>query len=117
VTASTLTQSVPLGIAAGLIAGKAIGVFGASWLIVKLAGASFPAGATMRQFFAVCLLCGVGFTMSLFIGGLAFEGQDAIYETQLKIGVLGGSLLSALLGVALMLSGPRADALNGPSSR
>ena len=77
VTVSTLTQSVPLGITAGLVAGKAVGVFGASWLIVKLAGASFPAGATLRQFFAVCLLCGVGFTMSLFIGGLAFEGQDA----------------------------------------
>ncbi len=115
VTASTLTQSVPLGIAAGLIVGKAIGVFGASWLIVKLAGASFPAGASMRQFFAVCVLCGVGFTMSLFIGGLAFEGQDAIYETQLKIGVLGGSMLSALLAVALMLSAPRRSALSDPS--
>ncbi len=114
---STLTQSVPLGIVAGLVAGKAIGVFGASWLIVHLAGASFPAGASMRQFFAVCLLCGVGFTMSLFIGGLAFEGQDALYETQLKIGVLGGSLLSALLGVALMLSGRRTDALSDPSPR
>ena len=110
VTASTLAQSVPLGIVAGLVAGKAIGVFGASWLIVRLAGASFPAGASMRQFFAVCLLCGVGFTMSLFIGGLAFEGQDPLYETQLKIGVLGGSLISALLAVALMLGGPRAGA-------
>jgi Na+:H+ antiporter, NhaA family len=55
--------------------------------------------------------------MSLFIGGLAFEGQDALYETQLKIGVLGGSLLSALLGVALLLSGPRPaeDKLSDPS--
>ena len=51
----------------------------------------------------MCLLCGVGFTMSLFIGGLAFAGQGAAYEIQLKLGVLGGSLVSALLGTALML--------------
>jgi NhaA family Na+:H+ antiporter len=69
----------------------------------------------MRQFFALCLLCGIGFTMSLFIGGLAFEGQDPVYETQLKIGVLGGSLLSALLAVVLMLAGPRSAALSDPS--
>lgn len=107
VTPATFGETVPLGIAAGLVAGKAIGVFCASWLIVRLAGASFPAGASGRQFFAVCLLCGVGFTMSLFIGGLAFEGQGAVYETQLKLGVLGGSLVSALLGVALLLAGPK----------
>lgn len=105
VSASTLAQPVPLGIIAGLVAGKVIGVFGAAWLIVKLAGASFPADASRLQFFAVCLLCGVGFTMSLFIGGLAFEGRDAIYETQLKIGVLTGSLIAAIAGVSLMLVG------------
>ncbi len=109
VTFATFAETVPLGIATGLVAGKAIGVFCASWLIVRLAGASFPAGASGRQFFAVCLLCGVGFTMSLFIGGLAFEGQGTAYETQLKLGVLGGSLVSALLGVALLLAGPKAD--------
>jgi NhaA family Na+:H+ antiporter len=59
------------------------------------------------QFFATCVLCGIGFTMSLFIGTLAFEGQDAAYETQLKIGVLGGSLVSALAGAALFMLGPR----------
>ncbi len=105
VTLSTLAQPVPLGIAAGLLLGKAIGVFGASWLLIKLGGARLPAGATTRQFFGVCVLCGVGFTMSLFIGGLAFEGQGAGYETQLKIGVLGGSLLAAVLGSALLLRG------------
>jgi len=103
VTPASFGQAVPLGIALGLVAGKAIGVFAAAWLVVRLAGASFPAGATLRQFFAVCLLCGVGFTMSLFIGGLAFAGQGAAYEIQLKLGVLGGSLVSALLGTALML--------------
>ena len=107
VTPATFAESVPLGIAAGLVAGKAVGVFCASWLIVRLAGASLPAGASGRQFFAVCLLCGVGFTMSLFIGGLAFDGEGPSYETQLKLGVLGGSLVSALLGVALLMAGPK----------
>jgi NhaA family Na+:H+ antiporter len=102
VTLATLAQAVPLGIALGLVAGKAVGVFGAALIVVKVAGASLPAGASLRQFFAVCVLCGIGFTMSLFIGTLAFEGQGAAYETQLKIGVLGGSLVAALLGVALL---------------
>ncbi len=107
VTWQTLAGPVPLGIALGLVVGKAVGVFGAAWLMVRLAGADYPAGASRRQFFAVCLLCGIGFTMSLFIGGLGFEGQGAAYETQLKIGVLGGSLVAAVLGVALLLAGPR----------
>ena len=109
VSLSTLAQSVPLGIALGLVVGKAVGVFGASWLLIRFAGASVPAGANWRQFFSVCVLCGIGFTMSLFIGGLAFEGQSPELETQLKLGVLAGSLVSAVLGVALMLgsAGPR----------
>lgn len=105
VTWSTLVQSVPLGIAAGLLLGKAVGVFGASWLLVRYAGAQLPAGADWGQFFGVCVLCGVGFTMSLFIGGLAFQGQGADYETQLKIGVLGGSLLAGVLGSMMLLRG------------
>jgi Na+:H+ antiporter, NhaA family len=51
----------------------------------------------------VCVLCGIGFTMSLFIGGLAFAGQGAGYETQVKLGVLGGSLVAGMLGVVLLL--------------
>ena len=107
VSLSTLLLPVPLGIAAGLVAGKAIGVFGAAWLMVRFAGAGVPSGASWTQFFAVCLLCGVGFTMSLFIGGLAFEGQGAAFETQLKLGVLGGSLVAAVLGVTVMLTAVR----------
>jgi Na+:H+ antiporter, NhaA family len=103
--AGVLLQSVPLGIAAGLVLGKAVGVFGASWLLIKFAGARLPAGAGWASFFGVCVLCGMGFTMSLFIGGLAFEGQGADYETQLKIGVLGGSLLAGVLGSLMLLRG------------
>ena len=107
VSIQTLLSPVPAGIALGLLLGKATGVFGASWLLMRCTGASVPQGATERQFFAVCVLCGIGFTMSLFIGGLAFEGLGADLETQLKLGVLGGSLLSALLGVALLLTAPQ----------
>lgn len=103
VTVATLLQSVPLGIAAGLLLGKAVGVFGASWLLIRFAGARLPAQSDWGQFFGVCLLCGVGFTMSLFIGALAFEGQGPGHETQVKLGVLGGSLLSGILGTVLLL--------------
>lgn len=103
VTMGTLLQSVPMGITAGLLLGKAIGVFGASWLLIRFAGARLPAEAGWGQFFGVCVLCGVGFTMSLFIGALAFSGQDAAYETQLKLGVLCGSLLSGVLGAVMLL--------------
>ena len=103
VTLATLLQSVPLGIAAGLLLGKAVGVFGASWLLIRFAGARLPAQADWSQFFGVCLLCGVGFTMSLFIGALAFGGQGPDYATQVKLGVLGGSLLSGVLGTVLLL--------------
>ena len=106
VSLGTLAQGVPLGIAAGLVAGKAIGVFGASWAVLRATGGALPAGASWRQFFGVCVLCGIGFTMSLFIGGLAFTGQGADYETQVKLGVLGGSLVAGLLGVAVLLSAP-----------
>ncbi|WP_411886291.1 Na+/H+ antiporter NhaA [Polaromonas sp. YR568] len=110
VTMGTLLQSVPLGITAGLLLGKAIGVFGASWLLIRFAGARLPAEAGWGQFFGVCLLCGVGFTMSLFIGALAFAGQDAAYETQLKLGVLCGSLLSGVLGAVMLLRSSAAKA-------
>lgn len=107
VTVATLMQSVPLGIAAGLVLGKAAGVLGASWLLIRYASARLPARASWGQFFGVCLLCGVGFTMSLFIGGLAFEGQGAGYETQVKLGVLCGSVLSGVSGTIMLLRSQR----------
>jgi Na+:H+ antiporter, NhaA family len=103
----TLAESVPLGIAAGLVLGKAVGVFGASWLLAVTGAAELPDGANRWQFFGVCVLCGVGFTMSLFIGGLAFEGQDPAYETQVKLGVLGGSLIAGVLGTFILMRAER----------
>ena len=104
---ATLFGSVPLGIVLGLVVGKAVGVFGGAQLVMRLTGASLPAGSSRAQFLAVCVLCGIGFTMSLFIGSLAFETLDADYHRQLRIGVLLGSLLSATLGVYLMLRASR----------
>jgi len=97
-----LLEPIPLGIAAGLVLGKVVGVFGSSWLMIKLGWAQPPAGADWTQFFGVCVLCGIGFTMSLFIGGLAFAGLDAGYETSVKLGVLCGSLLAGVLGAAIL---------------
>ena len=107
VTLATLGRGIPLGIVLGLVVGKSIGVFGASTLLMRITGAGLPAGATTRQFIGVCVLCGIGFTMSLFIGGLAFAGQDPVYEVEVKLGVLGGSLVAGLLGVALLLGRAR----------
>ena len=104
--ADALLHGVTLGIASGLVAGKTIGVAGAAWLLMRLTGARLPEGASWRQFLAVAMLCGIGFTMSLFIGDLAFDGE-AGQETQVKIGVIGGSLVAALLGVGLLLVRPK----------
>ncbi|WAC72235.1 Na+/H+ antiporter NhaA [Roseateles sp. SL47] len=100
---SDLLHPVSMGIALGLLIGKAVGVFGTSWLMIRLGWASKPGGADWVQFFGVCVLCGIGFTMSLFIGGLAFEGLSADYETRVKLGVIGGSLLSGIAGTLILL--------------
>jgi len=97
-----LLQPLPMGIAMGLLVGKAVGVFGSSWLLIKFGAASRPSGASWTQFFGVCVLCGIGFTMSLFIGGLAFEGLGPEFETQVKLGVLGGSLLAGVIGAWIL---------------
>ena len=103
VNLATFLQTVPLGITAGLLLGKAVGVFGAAWLMIRYTKAQLPDQASWMQLFGVCVLCGVGFTMSLFIGGLAFTGQGATFDTQLKLGVLMGSILSGVLGALILL--------------
>ncbi|UTP39900.1 Na+/H+ antiporter NhaA [Phenylobacterium sp. LH3H17] len=102
---SALAAPVPLGVAAGLFLGKQIGVFAASWIVVRLNLADLPAHATWRQVYGVSLLCGIGFTMSLFIGLLAFKApelQDAV-----KLGVLAGSGLAGLAGSAVLAGAKR----------
>jgi Na+:H+ antiporter, NhaA family len=96
VTSAELTQPVTLGIALGLLAGKVMGVTGASWLAVKLRWAQLPPGIGWHAMLGVGLLCGVGFTMSLFIGTLAFEHAGAQYHRSVRIGVLAGSTLAAV---------------------
>ncbi|MEE4350373.1 MAG: Na+/H+ antiporter NhaA [Pacificimonas sp.] len=91
---------LPLGIAMGLFFGKQIGVFGFAWLAIKLGAASMPAGVNWRQLYGLACLTGVGFTMSLFIGGLAFDSAEQM--NAVKIGVLGGSLLAGLVGYGLL---------------
>ena len=100
VTLPTIMAPLPLGIALGLFVGKQLGIFGSVWLAVKMGVAVRPKNASWAQVYGVALLCGIGFTMSLFIGGLAFT--DAAQDDAVKIGVLTGSLLSALAGYVVL---------------
>jgi NhaA family Na+:H+ antiporter len=93
---AALRDPVFLGVALGLFAGKQLGVFACTWTLVRLGIARLPEGAGWGQFYGCCVLTGIGFTMSLFIGGLAFPDGDAIAAT--RLGVLVGSLVSALGG-------------------
>ena len=101
-TFSTLLNPVPLGIVLGLFFGKQIGVFLLSYISVKLKIADKPNNSTWPAFYAVSILTGIGFTMSLFVGNLAFA-NDLQYMDGVKIGVLAGSLLSTLFGYFLLL--------------
>lgn len=107
VTPAAILEPTTLGIALGLLLGKTIGVFGATWLLVRVGWSERPAGASWVQVLGACILCGIGFTMSLFIGGLAFEGQSADYEVRMKLGVLTGSVIAAILGSLVLLRAGR----------
>jgi NhaA family Na+:H+ antiporter len=97
---------LPLGIALGLILGKQAGILLAVLGCERLGIAARPAGAGLLHLWGMALLCGIGFTMSLFIGALAFAGAPALVE-EAKLGVLGGSVISALAGAALLRLAPR----------
>lgn len=101
-----LLEPLPLGIAAGLFLGKQFGIFGSILLAAKLRFAAPPGGATWVQIYAVAMLCGIGFTMSLFIGGLAFPGNELLVD-EVKIGVLTGSILSAVIGYTILRFAPQ----------
>ena len=101
-----LHHPVTLGSALGLFVGKQIGVFAGAWLTIKAGWAVRPQGSTWAQVYAVAILCGVGFTMSLFIGLLAFTSDE--FHDATKIGVLAGSILSAVAGWILLRVVPSA---------
>jgi NhaA family Na+:H+ antiporter len=98
---TALTDPVPLAVLLGLFLGKQIGIFGAVALSVRTGIASKPEGASWMQLYGAAILCGIGFTMSLFIGALAFPG-DQLRVDEAKLGTLAGSLLSAIAGYAVL---------------
>ena len=100
-----LVQPLPLAILLGLFLGKQLGVFTAVWATVRSGLAPMPNGTTWRQLYGAATLCGIGFTMSLFIGALAFPGDPARIDAA-KFGTLAGSLLSALVGYAILRTAP-----------
>lgn len=101
VSMGAFSDPVPLGIALGLFLGKQIGIFAFAAAVIKAGWAELPRHSTWTQLYGVAVLCGIGFTMSLFIGLLAFTGSPALQD-ELKIGVLFGSALSALTGALLL---------------
>ncbi|WP_407332236.1 Na+/H+ antiporter NhaA [Enterovibrio sp. 27052020O] len=102
VSLASLTNMLPLGIALGLLIGKPLGIFTFSWIAVKTGVARLPENVNFKQIFAVSLLCGIGFTMSIFISSLAFVGVDQSYITFSRLGILIGSTVSAIAGYALL---------------
>jgi NhaA family Na+:H+ antiporter len=103
---STLAAPIPLGIIAGLFLGKQLGVFGAMTAAIKLRIAERPAGASGAQLYGIAILTGVGFTMSLFIGTLAFEDENLM--AQVRVGVLVASILSGLAAWLVLIIAARA---------
>jgi NhaA family Na+:H+ antiporter len=102
-TKSNLHITVILGTFLGLFLGKQIGIFGASWLAVKCHVAALPDRIRWHELYAIAAICGIGFTISLFIGALAFGDNTDGYLISVKIGVISGSLLSGILGYLLFI--------------
>ncbi|MDA7827153.1 Na+/H+ antiporter NhaA [Rhodobacteraceae bacterium] len=102
ISLSDLFAPLPMGIAMGLILGKQIGVFGATYISVRMGFARLPQGVTWAHIYGLSCLAGIGFTMSLFIGGLSFS--DAEMMNQVRLGVLSGSIISAILGYVVLMA-------------
>ena len=98
---SAVFGPVPLGIAVGLFVGKQLGIFTFAWAAIRVNLADLPTNATWAQLYGVAVLCGIGFTMSLFIGLLAFPTSAELQDAT-KVGVLAGSFASAAIGAALL---------------
>jgi NhaA family Na+:H+ antiporter len=106
VLGEALGSAVAVGIAAGLVVGKPVGIVLASWLAVRAGLGRLPADTGWRALAGLGAVGGIGFTVSLFIAGLSFPGEELLTE-EAKVGILGGSVLAALLGVALLLAATR----------
>ncbi|BDR13859.1 Na+/H+ antiporter NhaA [Vibrio sp. STUT-A11] len=102
VSLSGLTSMLPLGIALGLLVGKPLGIFTFSWAAVKLGVAKLPEGISFKHIFAVSVLCGIGFTMSIFISSLAFANVSPEFDTYARLGILMGSTTAAIIGYVLL---------------
>lgn len=102
ITLESMLHPVPFGIAAGLFIGNQIGVFGFSWLAIKLGISKMPQAVSWMQLYGAALLCGIGFTMSLFVGSLAFEQGGPDFAVDDRLGILLGSLASGLLGYSVL---------------
>jgi NhaA family Na+:H+ antiporter len=109
VSLGTFLDPLTLGVGGGLVVGKLIGVFGSAAIAIRLGVADLPGHATWAQLFGTALLCGIGFTMSLFIGLLAFA-QDLVLQEEVKLGILTGSLVAGLLGALVLLATSRRPA-------
>jgi NhaA family Na+:H+ antiporter len=102
VSLSGLTSMLPLGIALGLLIGKPLGIFTFSWAAVKMGVAKLPEGISFKHIFAVSVLCGIGFTMSIFISSLAFGNVSPEFDTYARLGILMGSTTAAIIGYVLL---------------
>jgi Na+:H+ antiporter, NhaA family len=116
VSADALLVPLTLGVSLGLLVGKLVGVFGAAALTIRAGLADVPMGASWAQLAGVALLCGIGFTMSLFIGLLAFADDPALQD-EVKIGILLGSGTAGLLGWAVLRVAPRDVPAPGTAAR
>jgi NhaA family Na+:H+ antiporter len=102
---ASVVSGVSLAVMLGLVVGKFLGVFSFSWIAVKLGFVSLPAGASWKSFASVCVVCGIGFTVSMFIADLSYAGLGAEGSAllgQAKLGVLLGSIISAAIGCVLL---------------
>lgn len=107
VSIATLLEPVPLGIVTGLTVGKLIGVFGASAILIKLGLAGLPEESSWTSLLGIAALCGIGFTMSLFIGTLAFDEGGELHLKAVRLGVIAGSLISGTIGASLLVLGAK----------
>jgi Na+/H+ antiporter NhaA len=98
-----IVEPVPLGIMAGLFIGKQLGIYAAIWAMVRLKLASLPTGASWLHMYGVALLCGIGFTMSMFIGSLAFAEGTVGYARADRLAIIIGSLLSGVCGYLILV--------------